>query len=87
MNESETNSDRKTMIIFGILVMGACAFALCEIIKMLADPKNIEMLGFLLFAIIFVAVISAGFCVFYVWMIEHGFPARKIKFDRKELET
>lgn len=86
MNESETNSDRKTMIIFGILVMGACAFALYKIIEMLIDPQNIEMLGFLLFATIFVAVISAGFCVFYVWMIEHGFPARKIKFDRKELE-
>ncbi len=87
MNEPETNSDRKNMIIFGILVMGACAFALYKIIEMLIDPKNIEMFGFLLFATILEAVIFAGFCVFYVWMIEHGFPVRKIKFDRKELET
>ena len=48
MNESETNSDRKTLIIFGILVMGACAFVLCELIKMLIAPQNIEMFGFLL---------------------------------------
>lgn len=87
MNAPETNSDRNTMIIFGILVMGACAFALYKITEMLIDPKNIEMFGFLLFVTILIAVISAGFCVFYVWMIEHGFPARKIKFDRKELET
>lgn len=87
MNESEAYSDRKHMIIVGILAMGVCAFMIYELIKSLSDPKNIESFGFLLLVTIFVAIISAGFCVVYVWMIEYLYPARKIKFDRKELET